>query len=563
MLMIGIDVGGTNTDAALLSEDKHVLATAKVPTNHQDPLTSTHTVLEKILADVSNNQPVQLHLSTTLSTNAIIEGKGEPTAVIAIPGPGINLANYGFDFPVYTVQGYIDHRGRLVRDVDKEEVLAAAKKAKVNGAQSLAVVSKFSPRNSQLETGVRDIILESGPEFHQITLGHKLSGSLNFPRRIMSAYLNTRVASQQIEFVKMLKAVIASYPNITDVRILKADGGTMTLDDSCVKPIETILSGPAASLNAALALSQYTQDNVVVVDIGGTTTDIAVVVGGKALYQRGGAVIGNYHTLVPALLTCSIGLGGDSEIHFINNQIEIGPKRAGMAICCGGEQLTPTDAAVALELTRLGDRSRAIAALEQIAYKFSLTWKELAQLIINAFTQQLSQAIDCLYHKLKQVPVYTVSEILAPPDIRPRVMVGLGGPAPVFIPLTAKRLGLPWEILPEHESANGIGAAAACSTVAITLHVDTEQELMVIPELGYKEQLCQKMLIDQPWVRKTAVEKLTAYASQIGLNDCGDVQIVEEEAFNIVRGFNTTGRIFNIRAQIRPGVYRVAGDSNC
>ena len=559
MRIIGIDVGGTNTDAALISEDWRVLGMAKTPTDHENILTSTKAVLQEILAYNDDSKPVQIHLSTTLSTNAIVEGKGEPTAVLAIPGPGVNLESFGFDFPIYCLKGYVDHRGRQVRDIDKSEVIKAVEEAKANGARSLAIVGKFSQRNNTLENAVKDIILKEKFKFNHITLGHQLSGRLNFPRRIMTAYYNSGVAKYQVRFVEMVKALMAANPIISQVRILKADGGTMRLEDSCVRPVETILSGPAASIMASQALSSYTKDNMVVVDIGGTTTDIAVVVGGEALYQRNGAEIGGQRTLVPALLTYSIGLGGDSEIHIEKDRIKLGPRRAGRAVVSGGSEITPTDAACALGLTELGKRQKAIDALNKMTQGQYNTWEKLAQGIVDAFAEQLSEAINYVYTRLENVPVYTVSEILAPPDIRPRVMVGLGAPAEVFIPLAADKLRLPWEVLPFHAGSNGIGAAASRPTVAVTLHVDTEQELMIIPELGYQKQIRRSMLFDEKHARQAAIEQVSAYAQKIGLKDYGDIQIVEEEKFNVVRGFYTTGRIFNIRAQIRPGVQRVLG----
>ncbi|HHT35816.1 MAG: hydantoinase/oxoprolinase family protein [Candidatus Wallacebacter cryptica] len=557
MCVIGIDVGGTNTDAALISEDNRVHALVKTATDHDNILGSTKTALEQILTYNQGNQPVQLHLSTTLSTNAIVEGRGESAAVLALPGPGINLGDFGFDFPIFTIQGYIDHRGRQVADIDREEVLRIADQAADNGAKSLAVVGKFSHRNNSLEIKVKEIIESEGLRFNQITLGHQLSGRLNFPRRIMSAYLNASVAALQIGFVEVIEELMRVNPIIADVRILKADGGTMSLAESCRRPIETILSGPAASIMAAQALSSYTDENIVVIDIGGTTTDIAVIVGGEPLYQRSGAEIGGYQTLVPALLTYSIGLGGDSEVHIQGRTIRLGPRRAGRAVCLGGSQLTPTDAAAALELADIGDRQKAVQVLEKAAEgKFS-SWKILAEAILEAFAEQLSQAVNDIYSSLENVPVYTVSEILAPPDIRPRAVVGLGAPAEVFIPLGAQKLGLPWEILPHHAGANGIGAAAARPTIAVTLHADTEQEVMIIPELGYQERIRRNILFDLKKARRTAVEQTALYAQQLGLKDYGDIHIVEEEAFNVVRGFHTVGKIFNIRAQIRPGVERL------
>ena len=157
--------------------------------------------MQQILSYNEDTKPIQLHLSTTLSTNAIIEGKGEPTAVLAIPGPGINLANLGFGFPVYQLSGYIDHRGRRIRSLEKDQVLQAAADARANGIKALAIVGKFSQRNYELEKDVKAIISEAKMNFSHITLGHQLSGRLNFPRRIMTAYLNASVTGLKFDLL--------------------------------------------------------------------------------------------------------------------------------------------------------------------------------------------------------------------------------------------------------------------------------------------------------------------------------------------------------------------------
>lgn len=117
MYLIGIDVGGTHTDAALL-RDSSVVALAKVPTDHGDLFASTRKALEEIWHFYPGDGPCRLQLSTTLSTNAIVEGKGAPTQVVAVPGPGVNLASLDLPFTVHELSGYIDHRGREAYPLD-------------------------------------------------------------------------------------------------------------------------------------------------------------------------------------------------------------------------------------------------------------------------------------------------------------------------------------------------------------------------------------------------------------------------------------------------------------
>jgi len=560
--IIGIDVGGTNTDAAFIRHGR-VVGMAKVPTNHEDLIESTKQAMNEIMAYYATSGQVQLHLSTTLSTNAIIEGTGSPAAALGMPGPGVNLAALDLGFPFFPLGGYIDHRGREVAELNEGEVLAAAKEAKRAGAEALAIAGKFSHRNPVHEQRAGALVAASGLGFSNVTLGHRLSGRANFPRRVVTAYLNSRVASLQTHFCRIIENLLEmeKYRAIREVLILKADGGTMSLEESCQLPVETILSGPAASILGAQALSKHTQENAVIVDIGGTTTDIAVIVAGEPLYQRRGADIAGYRTLVPALFTRSIGLGGDSEVHVQVEEGEVrfrlGPRRAGTPAAMGGSRPTPTDAAVALEMARIGDRGRARECIKELAEPLGLSWRQAAQGIIEAFTGQLVEEVRAIYQRLAGIPLYTVSEILAPPDFHPRVMVGLGGPAQVFIPLAAKLMGLPWEILPFSEGANAIGAAAARPTAAITLHADTELEVLTIPEIGYHGRIDRALLFDRQRARQEALRQAASYAQRLGLPDHEDVYIVEEESFNVVRGFHTVGRIHSIRAQLRPRVRRI------
>ncbi len=602
MVIVGIDVGGTNTDAALVSEGE-ILATAKVPTHHDQLVESTTSAFEKLIDSYGGpafSDPIELHLSTTLSTNAIIEGQGDPTAVLATPGPGMNIKDLDLGFPIYILSGSVDHRGREVAPINPEEILDAVKQAKDSGATALAVVGKFSHRNPTHELEIEELILREASRdkpsekmlsrFNHITLGHRLSGRPNFPRRMATAYLNAGIARRQTAFVEMVREFMIRGRNVGRVFLLKADGGTMQLEDSLVRPVETILSGPAASIMGAEALSAYPDSNTVIVDIGGTTTDVSVQVAGDTVFQRQGAEISGYKTLVPALFARSVGLGGDSEIRVVSPveegaasrseagaasqskadavsrrdtapdiKLQVGPRRAGTPAAFGGNCVTPTDAAVALGLAAVGNQESAMKALAELGRPYGLGPKELATKIVNAFTEQLTCAIRETYLYLESQPVYTVSEMLAPPDIRPKALIGLGAPAGVFIPPAAQRLGLEYQVLPHYESANAIGAAASRPTAAITLHADTALGVITVPEADYVGRIDRPVLFDMKRARCEAMEWATKFGRKLGLDDdeAKNIQIVEEESFNMVRGFHTIGHTFMIRAQVRPGVKRI------
>lgn len=555
--VLGIDVGGANTDAALII-DGEVVGAAKVPTDPESLVQSTATAFAEALRAAGRiRNPLELHLSTTLSTNAIVEGRGDPTLALAVPGPGMRIEDLGLRFPVQQVGGSIDHRGRETAPLDVESVHEVLKAAASSGITALAIVGKFSHRNPAHELQIEQASLVGYPQFASITAGHRMSGRPNFPRRLATTYLNARISRQQSEFVEMVDQLMLREHRVAQAFLLKADGGTMRLEQSAQRPIELILSGPAASSMGALALSADPGANAAVIDIGGTTTDISVLVAGDPVFDRHGAAIAGHATLVPALFSRSIGLGGDSEVRSDQSGIRIGPRRAGSPAALGGKAVTPTDAAAALGLAAVGRRDRALEALADFGSPIGLSPVAAAERIVSTFAAQLAAEIEAVYTCLESAPVYTVSEMLAPRNIRPRRLIGLGAPAPVFAPRAAALMGLPFELLPFHAAANAIGAAASRPTASITLHADTALGILTIPEAGHTAHLPSRPALDLGQARAKALAWAGRAARELGVDAADDVSIVEEESFSVVRGFHTVGHIFNIKAQVKPKAQRV------
>ena len=554
--IIGIDVGGTNTNAAFL-ENGNLIATAKYPTDHHNLISSVNAVLEQIYHSIPHypRGQLELHLSTTLTTNAIVEGRGRPVAAIITPGPGVNLSDLKFPFPTFPVKGIIDHRGRETEPLDLAEVRQALHSIRQTGVTAIAVVGKFSTRNPRHELAIAELVEKEYPETVPVTLGHSLSGRLNFPRRVMTAFLNASVCRIQTDFAKMVKELSSRYGIGQQIFLLKADGGTMLLTESLIRPVETILSGPAASIMSTLALGQPEGGTTVTLDIGGTTTEIGIITSGKPLEERDGAVIAGYRTLVPALFSRSFGLGGDSQVYWAEEKIQIGPGRKGPPIALGGPELTPTDAVIALGKVPFGDVRKAWVALEQFGREAGMGPEVTAKQIIAVFCEKATAQIRAVFDYLNSLPVYTVSEALAPQVLKPEKIIGMGGPAEFFIPKIAANLGLPYQVLPFAESANAVGAAASRPTVAINLRADTALGKMVVPELDEITDIHHGMLCDLKQIRETAWEKVAAYADRVGINPGQlEIEITDEEVFNVVRGFYTTGKIFLVKAQVRPGI---------
>jgi N-methylhydantoinase A len=477
---------------------------------------------------------------------------------LMIPGPGANPAELEFPFSTYSVRGAIDHRGRETAPLDWDEVRRTLRSIRQNGIVALAIVGKFAVRNPRHELEIAELVRKEFPEFNPVMLGHRLSGRLNFPRRVTTAALNASVSRLQTDFAGMVQDLANHYGIGEPIFLLKADGGTMRLQESFVRPVETVLSGPAASIMGALALGSPEVQVAVTLDIGGTTTEIAVLVDGEPLGERNGAVIAGFRTLVPALFSRSIGLGGDSRVYWENGELQIGPERVGPPIALGGPALTPTDAVIALGQGPMGDQQRVKSELARCGKAAGLEPEQLAERIVATFCAKAMTGIRAVFEYLNRMPVYTVSAVLAPQNLKPEKLIGMGGPARYFIPKLAAKMGLACEVLPYAEAANAVGAAASHPTVAINLRADTALGKLVVPELDEFTEIRRVRLFDLKQARELARAKTAVYAAQVGIDpEQAEIEIIEEEVFNVVRGFHTTGQIFGLQAQVKPGVNRV------
>jgi len=171
------------------------------------------------------------------------------------------------------------HRGNVIDDVNISEIKEASSKFKEKRIESFAVVGKFSTRNPEHEIKIKKLLEEEMTNSTSnnpptITLGHTMSGKLNFPRRVFTSYLNSAVYSTFKEFAENIKGSMEREGISAPIFILKADGGTMSIDRAIEKPVETILSGPAASFMGISAMLPTDKD-AVLLDVGGTTTDIS------------------------------------------------------------------------------------------------------------------------------------------------------------------------------------------------------------------------------------------------------------------------------------------------
>ncbi len=547
-MILGIDVGGTHTDAVLI-ENFLLKKKAKVQTDNANIMSSLLAAVQKIGYDQNINNIKRIVLSTTISTNAIVQGKTDRVGMVLQNGPGLSPQALisGKDF--FFVNGYINHRGISMQTVNEGEIKDIGEYFRQENIHSIGIAGKFSPRNPQQEINIAEILQDKQRNF---SLGHRLSGALNFPRRIATTYLNAAVHDIYKGFVRQVQQFLRETQMNVPVYILKADGGTILIDESLLYSAQTIHSGPAASIMGVLATANIKED-AVALDIGGTTTDISVFAEGIPLLEASGVTIVGRKTLIRGLYTKSIGIGGDSAVRIKNGSITVGPDREGPAAALDGALPTPTDAMIVLGLTTLGDKQKAIDAISSLANQLHIDTVSAAQGILDKTIAIIADNIHKMIEAINNKPVYTIHELLEGKKIRPQSVYVVGGPAAAIAPGVASLLGYPY-IIPEHsEVANAIGAALARTTAEVTVLADTEKGELIISEEGIIKKIPHNFSSGQ--ATEAGFEALRARAVKMGADFNNlEMEVTEAQEFNMIRDFCTTGKNIRTKIQIKPGL---------
>jgi N-methylhydantoinase A/oxoprolinase/acetone carboxylase beta subunit len=334
--LIGIDTGGTYTDAVLLDETKGVIATAKSLTTKNNLTTGIRDSLVKLLE--KKNIDIQLvSLSSTLATNAITEGKGRPACLILIGYDDDILRHEMFatiqdENKIFLVKG-----GHLISGEEKDslnknqiEEIVRENEAYVS---AFAVSGYFSVRNPMHELEAKSIIrrMTNLP----VTCGHELTSSLDAPKRAMTTLLNARLIPLLYELIHSVKDVLSEFKIHAPLMIVKGDGSLISSDAALEVPVETILSGPAASIAGARHLTE--EKNGLIIDMGGTTSDMAVLKCGHPIVSENNPDIGGFHPMVESIDIFTKGIGGDSFIKATTeSSIFAGPERV-LPLCLLGK----------------------------------------------------------------------------------------------------------------------------------------------------------------------------------------------------------------------------------
>ncbi|WP_270725131.1 hydantoinase/oxoprolinase family protein [Shimia sp. Alg240-R146] len=332
-LSLGVDTGGTYTDAVLIRDESDVIASAKALTTRHDLAEGIGAAVSAVLTEAAvNPSDVTLaSLSTTLATNALVEGQGERVGLILIGFDAADLKKHGLDEalagdPVVVLAGGHDHAGGEVAPLDQP---ALRDWVGVHGAavSGFAVASQFATRNPAHEQQAAALVaaLTGRP----VSASHHLSAKLNGPKRALTALLNARLIGMIDRLISRAEAQLNALGVTAPLMVVRGDGALISAAFARERPIETILSGPAASIVGARWLTKA--DDALVSDIGGTTTDVAVLRGGRPAIDPDGAQVGPFRTMVEAVAMRTFGLGGDSEVHFVSEGLQggvtLGPRR--------------------------------------------------------------------------------------------------------------------------------------------------------------------------------------------------------------------------------------------
>ena len=326
---LGLDTGGTFTDSVLLDASGNVVASAKSPTTHHDLSIGLRGAVQGLGDKLSDYQVTLVSMSTTLATNALVEGHGRRVCLLLIGYTEAQLGRarlsevMGRD-PVVFIPGGHNAAGEAQAELDfnaLQDTLAEH----AEHIDAYAVSAMFGVRNPSHEIAVREWLREHTDK--PVSCGFELSSGLDAPRRALTAVLNARLIPLIHQLLDSTREMLSEYGIEAPLMVVKGDGSLVSAAVAAISPVETILSGPAASVVGANFLSR--EPDLVISDMGGTTTDVAVLDNGVPALDPEGATVGGWTTMVRAIRIHTYGLGGDSEISYDRDTrvFRVGPQR--------------------------------------------------------------------------------------------------------------------------------------------------------------------------------------------------------------------------------------------
>lgn len=318
-LGLGIDTGGTYTDAAIMDmSNGTVIKSNKALTTYPDLIKGIKNSIEGLNPDYLKRIKF-VSVSTTLATNTTLEGKGYPAGLILIGHtiPKKLASNY-----VISIAGGHDSDGNEIAPLEDPKTVKEFVRQVKNKVAAFAVSGYFGVRNPEHELRVKELIQEITDM--PVVCGHELSMSLGAYERAVTALLNAELIPVSKQFIKSIQAVMEEKEIKATLMMMKCDGSLVHIEEALQKPVESIFSGPAASLVGAAHLTGL--DTCATVDVGGTSTDIAMISGGVPEISDSGARVGSWKTMVKAIRMETSALGGDSLV-WVRRKPYLGPAR--------------------------------------------------------------------------------------------------------------------------------------------------------------------------------------------------------------------------------------------
>ncbi len=386
---IGIDTGGTYTDAVIYNfSDGAILQGAKSPTTKEDLSIGIIGALSQLDASLLSSAST-VSLSTTLATNACVEGKGGRSKLLFIGVDPQVVSKYGGDYgldeveKLYFAEASTTIDGRILSEPDWDRMLADMSNF-LTDAEALGIVELNAPKNgAQLEKKAKKLITEKYDL--PIVCGHEIFSDLNSVKRGSSTLLNGRLMPIMAEFIKAIKLSFEKLGIAAPVVVMRSDGSLMSESFTRERPVEAILSGPAASTVGGLALTK--ESNAIICDMGGTTTDISLIRNDVPVISDDGITIGSWQTFVKGFYVSTFGLGGDSTVLCDKyGKLSLGERKA-VPLCVA-----------AMRYPHIKDRLRALIADKPMhtlpLYQFFMGIKDIsADSSYNAHERALSSAL--------------------------------------------------------------------------------------------------------------------------------------------------------------------------
>ena len=467
--VIGVDVGGTFTDVLLMSLDGSRSTLAKVPSTASPAEGVVQGVLEAARRARIDLGTVELVLDgTTIVTNTVVEQRGARVGLLVTRGfryvleiarswtPGPVSGWMVWDKPapladtrdVRELSGRIDARGNLIEPLDEDEVRAAVRDLAARGIEALTVSLFNGYAAPEIEARVGALAREAAPGL-PVTLASALLPEFREYERTLVAVANAYVQPAMREYVRVLEAQLRMHLPRARVSIVRSDGGVMSGPDAGERPIETVFSGPAGGVRAAVFLGQLIgRHDVLSFDMGGTSTDVALNRDGHAPVSRRSSLTDYYKVRVPSLDVIAIGAGGGSIAHVpLTGALRVGPASAGSSpgpACYGrgGVEPTVTDANTVLGYlpSLLSGRMElrqdlAAEAVMKVAGPLGVSLEQAARSIVDVVN-------DRMLGGLRLVSVQRGH------DPRGFTLVAFGGAGPLHANALMELVGSPLAVIP-------------------------------------------------------------------------------------------------------------------